>query len=418
MDISAAARLRSGCRGLESMRRIVLGLLVLAVCGMMVAPMGMAGKPQQPQPPAEPTGYLEITSSPQLVLATGNYVRQYDWVDGAFQHAWSGDGVTKVVIGDVDNDFTKEVVSGKSISIKMDKKTTITKHYLRIWEDGDASSLPSVDYEIGHQMGTMAIGNVDDDEYNELVISCVDAYGSAEVWSVTDDGLSKKATISNLGWSDLSVADADNDGIAEILMGQGTGDYYQQPVVADYDVDSGEYSIIPLPMSTNYMMSELTIGDVDGNEGNEIFASGYNYLSLWRYTTDGYEQIWHKQLTLTDDTMWCSCTNNGIADIDGDGHNEIAFTDYRIIGTTGRNVATTKLVIYKYDVNSISWYQFASYNNAKGNLGGRMLSIDIDDDDDSELIVCNQVWDWSGSAMLMIQELPLINNLMGTNSIA
>jgi hypothetical protein len=400
------------------MRRIVLGMIVLAVCGMMVAPMGMAGKPQQPQPPAEPTGYLDITTNPQLVLTTGSYVRQYDWVDGAFQHTWSGDGITKTVIGDVDNDGAKEIVSEKSIVTKVDKKTTITKYYLRIWEDGDYSNSPSINYEIGHQMGTMAIGNVDDDEYNELVISCVDAYGSAEVWSVTDDGLSKKATISNLGWSDLAVADADNDGIAEILMGQGTGNYFQQPVVADYDIYSGKYSITPLPMGTKCSMGQLSIGNVDVNQGKEIFGSGANYLSIWRHTTNGYVQVWQKQLTLDVDTMYCSCANNAIADIDGDGYNEISFTDYRIIGTTGRNVATTKLVIYKYDVNSISWYQFASYNNAKGNLGGRMLSIDLDDDDESELIVCSQIWDWSSSAMVMIQELPLINNLMGTNSIA
>jgi hypothetical protein len=393
--------------------------VILLAAVPVLAGSAVADKPQQPPAYVEPTGALEITSNPQLVLATGNYVRQYDWVDGAFQHTWSGDGITKVVIGDVDNDDTKEIVSGKTITTKVDRKTTISKYYLRIWEDGADTSSPSVDYEIGHQMGTMAIGDVDGDGDKELVISCVDAYGSAEIWSVSSGACTNEATISNLGWSALEIADCDNDGIAEIQMSRGDGDYSQQPVVADYNTGTDKYSILPLPMSTNHGMSDISVGNIDGVSGNEIFASASAYISVWRHTDDGYEQVWDKQLTLTGETLDCFCMNNEIADIDGDGGNEMAFTDYRIIGTTGKNTAVTKLVIYKYD-GSNKWSELASYDGAKGNFADRMVSANLDDDDAIELIVQNQVWDWDDSQNIMIkvQELTITDNLMGQNSIA
>jgi len=389
MDISAAALLQLECRGRESMRRIVLGLFVLAVCGMMVAPMGMAGKPQPPPtPPPEPTGNLIITSNPQLVFGTGaGYVRLYDWVNSKFSHTWSGGGGNKVVIGDVDNDGAKEVVSRY-----IDAGTGIA--YFRVWNNGDGSNSPSITVQMPSPTCDMEIGDVDKDGSKELVISGTDSQGSAEVWSCTNSACTKEATIPNLGYMDLTVADADNDGYAEIMMGQGIGTYSRQPVIVDYN---NVYSITPLPMRANYPVVKVSVGNIDGTSGNELFSIDVNDVAhIWKYSILNYIEIWSKQLN---DANYAGST---IADIDGDGNIEIAFPEYCILNH-GRTTTGT-LRIYKYD-GSNSWSQSGAYDTNSNGLISNVVSADVDRDGAKELVVGNQVWNWDVSAMKLIQTI-------------
>jgi len=388
-----------------------MALSIAAIFALSILAIGvMAGKPAPSPPPyVEPTGNLVITSSPQLVLTTGGYVRLYDWVNGKFSHTWSAESGNKVVIGDVDNDGTKEVVSKKTVATQVSRKVTTYKHYIMVWNNGDSSSSPSIVVETTDPTCSMEIGDVDKDGKKELVISGVDNQNSAEVWNCTESTCTKEASIPNLGGMGITVADTDNDGYPEIIMGKGTGNYINQPVIADYD--NGVYSITALPMSTNCAVDEISVGNIDGTAGNELFGSGYcnGNIFVWRYANGAYSQVWKKQLSN------CFDMNNEIADINDDGKNEIAFTEYCILD--GGRTTTNNLRIYKSD-GSDSWSQLGAYDGSHGNKADAMVSADIDGDGKAELVVQNQVWDWDGSVMKNIQELTLISDQMMENSMA
>ncbi|MFH0829832.1 MAG: FG-GAP-like repeat-containing protein, partial [Candidatus Aenigmatarchaeota archaeon] len=163
-----------------------MALSMTAIFALSIFAMGaMAAKPQPPPtPPPEPTGNLIITSNPQLVFGTSEYVRLYDWVNGKFSHTWSGIGGNKVVIGDVDNDGAKEVVSRSIIA---------GTAYFRVWNNGDGSNSPSITVQMPSPTCDMGIGDVDKDGKNELVISGTNSPGSAEVWSCTESTCTKEA---------------------------------------------------------------------------------------------------------------------------------------------------------------------------------------------------------------------------------
>ena len=386
-----------------------IALSIAAIFALSIFAMGaMAAKPAPSPPPyVEPTGNLVITSGPQLVLTTGGYVRLYDWVNGKFSHTWSAASGNMATIGDVDNDGTKEVVSKILVATQVSKKVTTYKNYIRVWNNGDPSNSPSIIVESTNPSScSMEIGDVDQDGKNELVISGTDDYGSAEVWSCTASTCTKKATIPNLGYNGITVADADSDGYPEIIMGAGTGAYSQQPVIADYN--NGAYSVTALPMSTKCSLDELSVGNIDNVAGNEIFGSGYcnGNLFVWKYANGAYSQVWNKQIGN------CFDMSNEIADINGDGSNEIAFTEYCPY-TDGSNT----LRVYGYDGNG-GWSQLGAYAGSHGNHADVMVSADVDGDGAKELVVQNQVWDWDGSAMKNIQELALINNQMMDSSLA
>jgi hypothetical protein len=373
----------------ELMRKLLLGVVVLAVCGMMVAPAATAKK-DQPQPPSEPTGDLVITSNPQLIIKVPNYVRQYDWVNGEFSHTWSGtvgdNHGSNSVIGDVDNDGEKEIVATGTIRTALKGNKYSYAHVLKVWNDGDASDAPSISKQLDYGTGIMEIGDVDKDGKAELVLSATHSDFTAEVWSCDGSDCSKEASISALGMSSLTVADADNDGYPEIIMGQGTGDYYYQPVIADYN--DGVYSIIPLPMASKMALDEISVGDIDGNSGNELFGVDMSGTAhVWRYSNNKYTEIWTK-------AVGDYCMNTEIADINGEGKNEIAFTQFNAM----------KLVLFKYD-GSDSWSQLGAYNGANGGVSDAMVSADLDGDGDAELVVVNHVWDWDGTVMKNIQDL-------------
>jgi hypothetical protein len=366
---------------------------------MMVAPMGMAGKPQPPPPtPVEPTGNLVMTSAQQLLVRIPGYARVYDWVDGTFSNTWSGvtsdnSNARECVIGDVDNDGAKEVVSWNTISTTSKGKTTFT-HTLKIWNNGDASGSPSITKGMSGSVQYMEIGDVDRDGKNELILAVIS--NDIEIWRCTSSDCIKKATIYDVGGGGLTIADADNDGYDEILIGMGdftVNDYHCHGVVVKYM--NGAYSVVGDlgPANTQAPIDELSVGDLDGIPGNEIFGSGYcnGNIYVWKYINNAYTQVW------TAKRNPCFDQNNEIADVNGDGRNEFAFSE---LGNDGSN----HLVVYKY-AGSNSWTILGEYSGSHGNLQDEMVSGDVDGDGMAELVLQDQVWKWSGSDMGIIQIL-------------
>ncbi|MFH0869402.1 MAG: VCBS repeat-containing protein [archaeon] len=384
-------------------KNLRLGSLLLLLAVILIVfsflPV-LAGKPQPP-PPApvvEPTGNLVMTSAPQLLARIGGYARVYDWVNSKFNNTWSGvtgdnSNVREGAIGDVDNDGQKEVVSWNTVATTSKGKTTFTRN-LKIWNNGDASGSPSITKAMSGSAQFMEIGDVDNDGNNELVLAVLS--NDIEIWSCTASDCTKEATIYDVGDGGLTIADADNDGYNELLIGLGefgVKDYYCHGVVVKYL--NGTYSVVGDlgPANTQCCIDDISVGNLDGVAGNEIFGSGYcgGNIYVWKYANDAYSQVWTAQRAA------CFDQNNEIADVNGDGSNEFAFSEMC-------NDGSNKLVVYSYAGNNI-WTNLGGYSGSHGNLQDAMVSGDVDSDGKAEIVLQDQVWKWSGSAMSLIQNL-------------
>lgn len=372
-----------------------MALSMTAIFALSILAIGaMAGKPAPSPPPyVEPLGNLVMTSGLQPVLGMSNgYVRVYDWVNGKFSHTWSG--LTKmptlsVAIGDVDNDGKKEVVTSGSdwtvIKVKGVQQQVLNGRALSVWKDGDASGSPSFSYDPGFSAGMMAIGDVDNDGSNELVMS------GGRIWSWNGSGFTEEAKIANFGSEEITIADADNDGYNELIVGMDKNKGHA--TVYKYSSDTGTYSVVGDlgPANTNCAIDEVSVGDLDGDGKNELFGSGYcnGNIYVWKYSNGAYNQVWTAQETSTEFHQ-----NNVIADVNGDSKNEFAFTTL--------NAQT--LVVYKYAGNNV-WSKLGTYANCGNHGVGMMPSGDFDSDGAKELLVEGAVWDWNGSAMKDVQDL-------------
>ncbi len=378
----------------------VLMLSVFVLPGDAKKPVN-PGKPDpKPEPRSEPTGNLAITPADQLVVKVTGYVRVYNWDSGQFDHVWSGDvggnwGAPAAIIGDVDNDGTDDVVAAYSDRTKIKGKYYYTYKF-KIWQDGDASNSPSVTTTVSGLIGRMEIGDVDEDGDNELVLRLSGRI--VEVWDCTTSSCTKQATITQLGGGGLTVADADNDGYDEILVGMGENayGYYCHGLVIDYS--GGNYSVVADlgPADTYCCIDEMSVGDLDGVAGNEIFGSGWcnGNIYVWQYSNGSYNQLW----TATPNT--CYNQQNEVADFDGDGDNEIAFSNANLPGCA----VPETLSIYSY-AGSNTWTLESSYSGCPGNKVDMAVSGQPDDDDPAELVVQNTVWDWNGTALTKVQTI-------------
>ena len=247
--------IRPDAREARGMRRMALGLMALAVCVMMVAPVGMmveSGKPAPP-PPQEPTGMIDLHSAhDQLVLLHDissypnsiYYIRLYDWdtsvTPAQYKHIWSAPG-SACLLGDVDNDGSKELIGGKWI-LQGTGNNQVQKAYLQIWENYDMSDSPSYSQLLIDRARTpmrMELGDVDGDGLKELITQTQDknSISCIEVWDfshkdangniVKDTPTGPTNVIydhgSDVGSGGLDVGDSDNDGIDEILVGYSRG---------------------------------------------------------------------------------------------------------------------------------------------------------------------------------------------------
>jgi len=377
-------------------------LLLVAVIVLLSFLPVIAAKPQpQPPPYVEPTGNLAMTSAPQLETRAAGYIRVYDWANGAFSHIWSGitgdnTNIRYGTIGDVDNDGTKEVVSFNAVQTALKGNRYSTTYNFKIWNNGDASNSPSITKVISGVVEFAEIGDVDNDGKNELVYT----FGATdiEVWSCTASDCTREALINNIGMGTITIADADNDGKNELLVGMGdfsVKNYYCHGVVVKYDSTAGTYSVVGDlgPANTQCCIDEISVGNIDGNAGNEIFGSGRcgGNIYVWRYSNNAYSQVWTTQ----------NCAgfnqNNEIADVNGDGTKDIVFAS--LCDITGYN----SMFVYK-NSGTDTWTKLGEYSGAK-DLQDAMYSADLDSDGKAEIVNQDLIWDWDGSAMKLIQTL-------------
>ena len=375
-----------------NLKTIVCVLTVVLMLGAPLLAGGVLARKPAPTPPPEPTGDLVVTSTPELVLNGGQYVRLYDWdsENGVFKHTWSGTmnsdtGWGGAAIGDLDDDGAKEIVAFGSHRSGKGNKITWTP-FMNVWWAGDASDSPTLSLTGTGCPTYMDICDIDRDGGNELIV----LRGGIQIWKVTQDGYTKEATLSFSADMGLTEADADNDGQLEIVVA-----FYGDDAVGaviEYDETNG-YTVANeiRPSDRRGPIDDLTVGDLDGDGANEIFGSGYmsGKIYIWRYTDGEYEQIWTTEGTDDYDQ------SNEIADIDGDGINEFMFCEYMAMN----------LVVYKYDTTAGTWGEVGTYSGCPGNAADEMVSWDWDGDGAAELVAQNTVWEWDGSGMVKTQTL-------------
>jgi hypothetical protein len=352
------------------MKRAVLGVLVLAVCGMMVAPVGMAGKPQPPPTPTEPTGNIILSGNTQLVLAPLNgYIRLYDWNKGTGQyiHQWSASGMGACILGDVDNDGSKELV-GSKYTVEVIGGIEIKKAYLRIWENGNPSDSPAYSQLLSNRdrpAHFMKLGDVDGDGLKELVIETYDLNMKSivEIWEFGHKDLSGNVIIptgpskviydngGSIGYG-LELGDVDNDNIDEIIV---SCDHSSNPmdmaVIIDYS--SGAFNIvgyIGAPVVDCAAVVDLQnagrIAVTCGNDG-KIYA--------YKYINGVYTEVWNTAYDRTYNGVTSSTgflQSNDAADIDNDGDQEI-IAGSQLLFAKGKSYHAPIYRLYFWDYQGI-----------------------------------------------------------------
>jgi len=419
------------------MRRGVVAVLILMMCGMIVE----SGKTPPPSDSDEPTGTLSLTGNACQLAMTYNintgsnpdgYVRLYDWdsTNSKLSHTWSAEGVGGCLLGDVDNDGKKELASGDIVTVTTGsgKQQTTTKTvYLKIWENGDDSGSPTYSQVLKgktYPCRQMALGNVDGDSANELIL--LDWNGTVEIWDFTHDDATDKistsvtgptVTLSDngnaLGNGGLEVGDSDNDGVDEILVGMSSVDSGTDLAVGiDYNPSSGTYSLFHIGSK---IVDDITIADLNKDNANEVFLSGNIYnerVLILKYESGTYKEkinITHNSDSYYDRNILLQA--NDAADVDGCGKPEVV--SGHSIGTTGsgKNVVWWfRWYMWKYNANG-GWTEYSGTFQSKvtGQIG-TMDSGDLDADSKAEIVydglVLKYTTDSSGNpALKNIQEL-------------
>ncbi|MFH0931365.1 MAG: dockerin type I repeat-containing protein [Candidatus Zixiibacteriota bacterium] len=234
-----------------------------------------------------------------------------------YDSCWSmtvGEGIGDLAIGDVDHDGQNELV------VSYNYYWRGFKIFERV---GECQYAESFSYVTGKDNYSVTIADCDNDDSLEIVLTksiwgtsvCVWEYRSGsyqEVWSYDFDTGSPYT----LG-AQAQVGDTDNDGENEILVavhGSGTianrGIYVFEHTVGDsYELDWSETG------SDKESYSPF-IADILNDGDNEFLVLRYDQLLVYSYTCSGYDTVVVKQLP---DSSYYSY----VGDSDNDGKNEV-----------------------------------------------------------------------------------------------
>jgi hypothetical protein len=288
-------------------------------------------------------------------------------------------GISSPALADIDRDGRPEVIVATQ-SPPWDQSlpiTTTNPDYTKgtLWAiNGDSSNVPGFPVPTEQYfLSSPAIGDVDNDGYFEIVIGSGRAYGSPPIPTGRDNIVSVFNHDGSMltGWPKETVgytraspglADLDNDGIVEIVIGCGSGDSYKcdghDGVLYAWNADGSSVRGFPVsPPSASLLRDEAdgmpytpVMADIDGDGGIEIlivetFAWGITLVDTNGATT-GYRQ-----------TMYGLQAPPVVDDIDNDGNVEI------LVGG-----GDTNAVINIWDENGDYDDDLASWPMQRGNL--------------------------------------------------
>ena len=261
-----------------------------------------------------------------------NELRIYNWINDKWSETNITDGLSlyKVIIGDVDNDGLNEIVVGLN---------GIHDYELKIynWSESSWSQRDVEPAAYTGNIGTLAIGDADNDGLNEIVVGYsgpvdkeLKIYNwSSKSWSETDVNTNIDLIKS------LTIGDADNDGLNEIVVGYiGTVD----KELRLYNWSSKRWSETNISNNLNTIYS-IAIGDADNDGLNEIVAGYYstvvNELKKYNYI----DKTW-SEIDINDDvdgnikTLAIGDTNNDDLNEIAAGYSSVVINELRIYNFT------------------------------------------------------------------------------------
>ncbi|MHA2428246.1 MAG: FG-GAP repeat domain-containing protein [Candidatus Hermodarchaeia archaeon] len=282
----------------------------------------------------------------------------------------------ELAIGDVDNDLLNEIV----VAFVYDSQGYELKYY-----EFDGTNW--TEHNIANPDGTtlaVAIGDIDNDGLNEVAMGTMQGSGYELSYYEYESGSWNEFYIEdNLGECDgIEIADIDQDGLNELVYA-GMGGAYQ--VLSYYKFDSGiwtRFDILDPPTSWG-----IDTGDVDNDGKTEIAWGAYgagapqNEVRVYKLEETG----WFEHIVSdvpggwTDETHGTGIYHVAIGDLDNDGLNELA------IGLHDTPTRPSEQTIRYYEFNSGSWIE---YNVSDPDVSVEVVVIgDIDNDGENELLV-------------------------------
>ena len=311
-------------------------------------------------------------SSSQVYVFDDSYsvIKQYR-IDGM-------DIILDIEIADVDLDGKNEVIITSGTNVAGSTNPEEWKNYLYVF-DGETAEVewrsPQLDI-INSKIGSVKVGNIDDDEALEVVAL---QYESRrwETQLLIYDGITQELTSHFMSINAFDIADFDNDGTDDILVGLNTGEVgvlekNTLELINTYDVGSGKINALELTDFNQDGMDEFVLSD--------------NY-KLYIYDPT------HSVLKWQSDTLNIGVGRYNsllVEDIDSDGITDIllnaghALYNFEVVDYESLNIVTgfreklveKKTILYpnpfqnKLSIQTFSSSNYASYEIKLFNLQG------------------------------------------------
>lgn len=338
----------------------------------------------------EPYKQVATTGAADFSFSKGK-IFQFKNTIGGFRDAWAShylDAWTRTVsIGDADNDGQKEIITVLEFESGRGKKA---RRYQKIFlfENGSDGSTSWESPEIPlSSIGARdsIIADADNDGLNEIVIvndMRVEIYRITFVAPNTynfDDQLWYSPNFENIIWS-VDVGDANSDGENEVVLAMsdfGIAIVYKYLGNNSWGKEETEPSCFPdLPCNINY----AKVRDTDNDGLNEIVGGGSSgFLNIWEYRDGLYENDFPGDNPNPLDYLEGFILGVDVGDIDGDFQNEV------ILGTSSADANSGRIFVYKYNGDS-----YVKQEPPLDCNGVAQLSVgDIDNDGLDEIIAAS-----------------------------
>lgn len=325
-----------------------------------------------------------------VVGAADGIVRVFGWNGTEFVMEWAspdlGNFAYGLDVGDVDDDGSMEIVVGTGeIRFDYDPEegwsagTSFDPYDENLYIFGFDGSyhqewstiIPAL-YD-GTGIYNIAIGDTDNDGYNEIVIGTFewellgnDFEGRYGILGWDGGGYSYDWTIREIGnWvMGMGIGDTDNDGEMEIVIAVWDDAFY----VYGYDSSAPEDMYFPEWQSSDLSPFTLAVGDTDDDGIMEIVEAEDDLVNLYEFTDPGYSQAW------TSGVLEDHVTGLGVGQMDGAPPNEI------LIGNDYNTMIHSKVgAVYIEQAKAEGFGKIASIE-----------SFDIDQNGISELYVLSK----------------------------
>lgn len=336
-----------------------------------------------------------------------------------------------VTIADIDNDEIEEIIvcGGYYNSIEVTWYS-----YIGIFTvEENALVLQAFDEGADIFVESLDVADVDGDYFPEIIVSghilyedSFYAYIAVGNNSAVNSIDLERSLYWDVGYDEnlnaVAVGDTDGDGLAEIVVG---GEYYDYgfgawtAYLAVLNCSQNSLVLQAYNSGANLWINSVDVADVDGDGFNEIVSSGYcldYYGNIYMFImiasnvpSNIIRQLTFEYWIVSGNSFICSID---VSDIEGDGIAEIIE------------------VGYYYDMQSYTWKSCSivlSWSQDTGLIveniyeGGNqtytysVVAGNVDEDSQTEIVTCSEVE--SGSSMARIDVLKASNNVVTTGAL-